>query len=82
MKQVIGAFGCSNTDEKEGQSRIEDLEFLGSVRGQVGIPPLFPPAMSLSEWTWRMVHRQDGEDVAVSNGVIGFLENCQEDLIG
>jgi hypothetical protein len=53
------------------------LEFLGSVRGQVGIPPLLPPAMSLSEWTWRMVHRQDGEDVAASNGVIGFFRTVK-----
>jgi hypothetical protein len=38
--------------------------------------------MFLSEWTWQMVHRQNGKDVAMSNGVIVFLENCQEDLIG
>ena len=55
---------------------MEELEFFGSVWGQVGILPSYLPVMFLSEWTWQMVHRPDGEDVATSNGVIEFLENC------
>jgi hypothetical protein len=82
LKQVIGVFKCSDTDGRECQSRIEALEFLEWVWGQVGILPSYPPAMFLSEWTLQMVHRQDGKNVTASNGVIGFLKNCQEDLIG
>jgi hypothetical protein len=69
---VIGAFGCSNTDGREGQLRIKEFKTPWIGLGTGG-NPAFISASNVSV----RVDMANGaqaryEDVAAPNGVIGF----------